>query len=1177
MFLADAESAASAATAATAATGDQEHSTPSSSSFISTSISATKDQSLDHDPHTVTQQEPSSSSGAYESSTPPEVSVSATSSSSPAPTTAATSDPSPSSLSQNHHTHNIMDNSGSIPTSNALSSSLKSRLSTSAPLSSLSSTILTSIISPKPYAAAYGYPSTTASSSAPSPSSASISAATSSLLMLSSSKGTVTSRPDITTTTSSKDTTDTAIHMKTEDSESIQPWNTSSENHATSQHVSASPKPQRQPSENLPENTGAKKEQKAGVTATSCANCGTTTTPLWRRATNGQTICNACGLYFKARNLTRPPWLKRSAANKKGDTSEDGAEESDERGNAESSTAMGESASATAAGGAKDNTNDSECAGTCPGDGNCNGAGGAESCAGCPSFNQHQANRQNLVCANCRTTTTPLWRRDSFGNTICNACGLYFKLHNVHRPVTMKRAVIKRRKRVHVTASSPPPASQEQSTQPITSQQQQQAQQEQQPQEGGQKRSLQKSLHPKHASNSPAAPTSSEVDPSDNDSQAEKQGRTATKRRRVQSTNESKVVPAIEDYILPKRIANGHRGWPHHNHTHKTPEARHSMSPLENMGSSDHDRDHDHDRDDHGRERSDHDDHHYGSRRYSSMSQGSPYHQPQHLSRSQEPMGPVHEYTSHHSSPSRSQSSRYLLGLHQGNGQYQSTQSMSMSRYPTHPPPPPRNQHTPPYQRPQHRHPQDDDHPHDITMQGYQGLHGHRHHPNDIEDSMHPSSQFSSYSSGWNQRLPGYATVSSSSFNTRLSSRGVVHSSGPSPHSPPLYPRQGSPSPIDPYSQHYRTSRSPHGGYHRGKSPHMSKSPPPHSRTYGPGPGPTTSSGGSGYADPYRHSLPSFVDPSHRDGSSERSGMGRSSEPAHLPPISLPSPHHPSNGHHHHRHQQQPLPRASEILQQFSPSETGSLHSHRNHHHSTQLHHHHHRHPQQHHQQQHHYSSHQRQSSSTPPLLPMNGVSSSGLPPPSGAGTAPAPEVPAPAAAVSALANSEVLQQTRQDLQREVSHLSMLLGRAAAVLSGLDQALGTPSASGSGPTGPTPETSTATAAALSADLKTTSALASLMALSASGGDASGVGADRRGSGAELLSSSAMVTALSGAGSTSPSPRMLEDQHMHSPPQPQSASVSASVRDSWSPPLPLPKSPSRRHSQALPYPLPRREL
>ncbi|OAQ34781.1 glucocorticoid receptor-like (DNA-binding domain), partial [Linnemannia elongata AG-77] len=119
---------------------------------------------------------------------------------------------------------------------------------------------------------------------------------------------------------------------------------------------------------------GSKREHKVGVTATSCANCGTTTTPLWRRAGNGQTICNACGLYFKARNLTRPTWLKRNTGAKK-------------------------------------------------------------------------ANRQHLVCANCRTTTTPLWRRDSSGNTICNACGLYFKLHNVHRPVTMKRAVIKRRKR----------------------------------------------------------------------------------------------------------------------------------------------------------------------------------------------------------------------------------------------------------------------------------------------------------------------------------------------------------------------------------------------------------------------------------------------------------------------------------------------------------------------------------------------------------------------------------------------------------------------------------------------------------------------------------------------------------------------------------------------------------
>lgn len=53
-------------------------------------------------------------------------------------------------------------------------------------------------------------------------------------------------------------------------------------------------------------------------------------------------------------------------------------------------------------------------------------------------------------CYNCDTTATPLWRRDENGNTICNACGLYYKLHNVHRPLSMRRTVIKRRKRFSV-------------------------------------------------------------------------------------------------------------------------------------------------------------------------------------------------------------------------------------------------------------------------------------------------------------------------------------------------------------------------------------------------------------------------------------------------------------------------------------------------------------------------------------------------------------------------------------------------------------------------------------------------------------------------------------------------------------------------------------------------------
>ncbi|KAI8069810.1 uncharacterized protein B0P05DRAFT_474697, partial [Gilbertella persicaria] len=54
---------------------------------------------------------------------------------------------------------------------------------------------------------------------------------------------------------------------------------------------------------------------------------------------------------------------------------------------------------------------------------------------------------RNTRCFNCDTTTTPLWRRDDVGNNICNACGLYYKLHNVHRPLSMKRSIIHRRKR----------------------------------------------------------------------------------------------------------------------------------------------------------------------------------------------------------------------------------------------------------------------------------------------------------------------------------------------------------------------------------------------------------------------------------------------------------------------------------------------------------------------------------------------------------------------------------------------------------------------------------------------------------------------------------------------------------------------------------------------------------
>ncbi|XP_076053806.1 uncharacterized protein LOC143032739 isoform X2 [Oratosquilla oratoria] len=55
--------------------------------------------------------------------------------------------------------------------------------------------------------------------------------------------------------------------------------------------------------------------------------------------------------------------------------------------------------------------------------------------------------RSGQICSNCQTTVTSLWRRNAEGGPVCNACGLYYKLHNVNRPLSMRKETLTSRKR----------------------------------------------------------------------------------------------------------------------------------------------------------------------------------------------------------------------------------------------------------------------------------------------------------------------------------------------------------------------------------------------------------------------------------------------------------------------------------------------------------------------------------------------------------------------------------------------------------------------------------------------------------------------------------------------------------------------------------------------------------
>lgn len=63
------------------------------------------------------------------------------------------------------------------------------------------------------------------------------------------------------------------------------------------------------------------------------------------------------------------------------------------------------------------------------------------------SATSDSAGESEVSCTNCHTKTTPLWRRNPEGQPLCNACGLFLKLHGVVRPLSLKTDVIKKRQR----------------------------------------------------------------------------------------------------------------------------------------------------------------------------------------------------------------------------------------------------------------------------------------------------------------------------------------------------------------------------------------------------------------------------------------------------------------------------------------------------------------------------------------------------------------------------------------------------------------------------------------------------------------------------------------------------------------------------------------------------------
>jgi transcription elongation factor Elf1 len=143
-----------------------------------------------------------------------------------------------------------------------------------------------------------------------------------------------------------------------------------------------------------------------------CFNCNVTKTPLWRRTPDrSQTLCNACGLYFKQYKHHRPLHVQHKT------TSPFPSNVTTQASSSSSSSSYTKSNRSSLS-----STNESTCT-------------------------HERVTPPPTVCTNCQQTQTPVWRKNKMGEPLCNACGLYVKLHNRSRPVEMRKSTIQRRRR----------------------------------------------------------------------------------------------------------------------------------------------------------------------------------------------------------------------------------------------------------------------------------------------------------------------------------------------------------------------------------------------------------------------------------------------------------------------------------------------------------------------------------------------------------------------------------------------------------------------------------------------------------------------------------------------------------------------------------------------------------